>query len=33
MIWKAAAAYDAGEDRAAHADAAKYLAAEAGFQA
>lgn len=33
MVWKAAAAYDAGQDCGAEANAAKYLAAEAAFEA
>jgi acyl-CoA dehydrogenase len=33
MTLRAATAYDAGEDAGAHANAAKYLAAEAGFRA
>lgn len=33
MMWKAAAAYDAGRDCGAEANAAKYLAAEAAFEA
>lgn len=33
MVWKAAAAYDAGRDCGAEANAAKYLAAEAAFEA
>jgi acyl-CoA dehydrogenase len=33
MTWKAAAMYDAGQECGAFANAAKYLAAEAGFRA
>ncbi|MCX8132483.1 MAG: acyl-CoA/acyl-ACP dehydrogenase [Roseococcus sp.] len=33
MVWKAASLYDAGRDCGAEANAAKYLAAEAGFRA
>jgi len=33
MVWKAASLYDAGRECGAESNAAKYLAAEAGFRA